>query len=79
MENSVLTILADNKLLFDEVKKTILAEFDLDKLNTSDTNEYLGQVVRARLAGIRKVEEAFRKIEQYKTLLKAEEKKNPAR
>ena len=68
MEKSNLTIIADNPILFQELKDIILKQFNLDGISTSLADESLGQVVRARLDGRKLVEDAFSRILSFKTL-----------
>ncbi len=64
---ALLTILADNTFLFDVVKQTVLAEFQLKEYDTTLSNERLGELVRSDVDGKVKVERAFKKIAQHKT------------
>jgi len=69
-DNAVLSLIADNFALFDAVKKVITDKFDVSSmLNGSVTvdNQRLGEIVRARLEGLAKVEEAFRDIANCKS------------
>lgn len=72
-KNSILKGIADNQALLDAVKGVIESKFSLDVLTTSLTNEQIGQIVRARLDGLKAVKEAFKEIEKYKT----QEEKQP--
>lgn len=74
-----LKILADNPLLFDEVKKCLKKHFSLDGMETTGDNETLGQLVRARVDGLKKLEEAFREIASCATVKPKDEQVNPAR
>lgn len=79
MDTTILKTIADNPALFKAVKEAVLAEFEIDKLDVNQPDDLLGQVVRSRLVGMRKVEEAFRKIEQCKTQEVLKTKINEAR
>ncbi len=81
MDKTLLSIIADNPNLFETLKKLISDEFEIGtpQSDLSVTDEVLGQIFRARLVGINKVESAFRKILEYKTEKPIEEKKNMAR
>jgi hypothetical protein len=80
MDNLILKTIADNPALFEAVKEAVLAEFDIDRLDTSQQdNHLLGEIVRARLEGIKKVEEAFRKIGQHKSVEPAKTEVMPGR
>ena len=81
--NNILTIIADNPALFEAVKKAVLGEFDVStisllKLGGLD-DKRLGELVRAQIEGVRAVEEAFRKIGNYKSRSGQPERVNPAR
>lgn len=76
----ILSLIADNKTLFETVKEVILKHFDI--LSPSDlryNNEQLGAIVRAQLAGKQAVEDAFKEIAAHKTLEKRFETLNPGR
>lgn len=79
--NPILKLVADNPALHDALLKHITEEFStlLVGIDTNKTNEELGEVVRARLQGIEKVRDAFKKISQLKTTPDSSEKRNPAR
>ena len=81
MDKTLLSIVADNPNLFETLKKLITDEFEISapQSDLSVTDEVLGQIFRARLVGINKVESAFRKILTYKTVEKETEKVNMAR
>lgn len=76
---SLLALIADNQLLFDELKACLTKQFSLDALDTTLSNEEIGARVRARLDGLKAVEDAFREIATYKTKTGAEKPQNPAR
>ena len=77
---SILKVLADNPPLLDEVKRVLLEQFTYEsKLHVGMTNEELGEVVRASLVGIKKVEDAFKVVAQYKSEERKPEPLNPAR
>ena len=75
----ILKQLADNPDLFNAVKAVLVRQFDLDGLSTQLADESLGQVVRARLEGLRKVEEGFAEILKHRTVPKSVVPDNPAR
>lgn len=84
MDRPTLKGIADNPDLLKAVKEVILEEFTTDiegywvgDIIALDDKE-LGEVVRARLEGMKKVEAAFKKIEQYKSTPKQTDKENPA-
>ena len=77
--NDVLKQIADNQLLFDALKRVIRKHFSLEDIGNTYDNETLGQLVRARIDGMKKCEEAFIEISQYATIKPKEEAKNPAR
>lgn len=68
MEPSILKSIADNPQLLEAVKEVILKQFSLDKdFSLAQSNEQLGEDVRARLEGIKKVEQGFLEILTHKT------------
>lgn len=85
MEKSILTAIADNPALLEAVRKIVEDEFSFDvdsrwigdSVGISDKD--LGEIVRARIEGLKKVGNAFRKIEHYKTVSERDVNKNPAR
>ena len=78
MSNNVLANLANNKELFDAVREVFLKQFSIDGLKPDIGDELLGQAVRARLIGIKGVEDACREIESHKTVPQSPNKENPA-
>ncbi len=79
MDKSILTIIADNKNLFDEVKSMVLAEFETLPVELGLSNDKLGERVRAKEENKLGVERAFNKILTYKSRKPKDEIKNPAR
>lgn len=79
MSKHIFQGLADNQPLFDEVKKLLIDQFSLDKLETNLTNVELGEKVRARMQALQGIEDAFRVIAQHRSEKETVEKKNPAR
>ena len=79
MPNKILQPLADNQALLTAVKELILKQFSTDSLVVTDSDELLGQMVRARIVGIKAVENAFKEIERYKSTQPQVDKTNPAR
>lgn len=75
----ILKGIADNPALMEELKKLFLEEFEMGDVNISDSNELLGQLVKARLMGVRAVEAVFDKILEYKTPGEKVEGKHPGR
>ncbi len=76
--SELLKSIADNPALTEALKELFLKQFE-DQGNTNLTDEALGQVTRARLDGIKKVNQAFKEIETLKTVKETPEKDNPAR
>ncbi len=74
----ILKVLADNDQLMEAVKVFVQSKFTVEG-NESLSDEVLGQVTRARLTGLRKVEEAFQEIKKFKTIKDNPEQQNPAR
>lgn len=77
----ILKIIADNPALFDALLKHISDEFAVlpAGIDANKTNEELGEVVRARLQGMEKVRESFKKISQLKSTSEQPVKRNEAR
>lgn len=72
---------ADNGMLFETIKNVVLKYFLLDNPATLHglDDKAIGEIVRARLDGRQKVEDAFREIALYKTTEIPKEKINRAR
>lgn len=68
MDKNLLKIIADNPALFDTLKNVLEEKFSVDSLEINMTNEVLGQMVRARIVGLRALEEGFKEIQRYKSL-----------
>lgn len=79
MDKSPFKIIADNKVLFDLLKYTLLSKFDI--ITTADTKDdiVLGQILRASLTGKQNIEDVFKEIEGFKTKAPEQEKINQAR
>lgn len=77
----VLKAFADNPLLFETVRSVILNKFRLDDAQqlVGLEDKKIGEVIRARLDGRAKVEEAFKELSNYKTTKQRETIENPAR
>lgn len=75
MKDPILAVLADNPALLSEVKRVIFNHVSLEsvRIEGSETNEVLGEKVRARIDGRKLVEEAFREIERHKTVKPVDE------
>lgn len=67
--NPVLKALADNPALLETVENALLAEFKMEAERTDDSisDERLGQMFRARIVGIQKVQSALKKIRALKS------------
>ena len=78
MTDNILKILADNQTLSDAVKEVIAKYFSLDKLESDENDIILGQMVRARLVGLKALNDAFKEIETYKSSAGHPKKENPA-
>jgi len=84
MENTdinkdILSGFANNEPLISAVRKILEEQFNASKLELNLSNEQLGERARARIDGMRRVEEAFRQIARYKTFKPKKEGVNPAR
>lgn len=79
----ILKVLADNDALFAALKKLLLSKFALEDHAYSELqgldNEAIGQIVRAKLDGRARVEEAFTEVLRYKSIKKITPAFNPAR
>ena len=78
LEKKILTNLANNPELLKAVKETVLEEFSETPYAEGASDELLGQITRARISGIKRVESAFRVIEGFKTGPQSTSKDNPA-
>jgi len=77
--NPILKTLADNPLLLEATKQAVLDEFKPIEVSDTDDDVVLGQKTRALVVGMKKVSEAFKKIEKLKTVPQSEERINQAR
>lgn len=73
-----LRIVAENPILYEELRKFLLSKFELDTIPDGTDNAQLGEIVRARLDGRLIVDEAFRQIAGLK-IEKPRVAENPAR
>ncbi len=66
---SLLQILADNPNLLAELREVLEKSFLSDSPRTDDqiTDAQLGQMYRARIVGLQKIDDAFREIAKHKT------------
>lgn len=66
--DNILSLVANNQLLFDTLKALLLKQFEFTgRVTDTDTNEILGQQLRSYLEGREKVEAAFKEIALYKS------------
>ena len=78
--NDLLKIVADNPALSAALRELLMKQFGNDSvLEASMTDEQIGQITRARLAGIDKIEAAFKEIERFRSVPVREQSPNPAR
>ena len=77
--NPILKSVADNAELTKALRELFLKQFDESGITTQLDDSSLGQVTRARLEGIKRVEQAFKQIETLKTVEEKPEEDNPAR
>lgn len=81
--DSILKIIADNPALTEALRKVIEDEFEVTTITLSKvenlSDENLGQAVRAQITGMKAINEAFKKIAQYKTNPERIAERNPAR
>ena len=79
--DNILKIIADNPALFEALKKLLGKQFEItdSELEKNMSDELLGQMTRANIVGKNAINNAFREINQYKTISDTPEIKNPAR
>ena len=77
--NEILKSVADNSELTKALKELLLKQFNEEGVSTQLDDSSLGQVTRARLEGIKRVEQAFKQIETLKTVKETPKEDNPAR
>lgn len=79
MINEILRSVADNEELTKALKELLLKQFNEDDVSVKLDDSSLGQVTRARLEGIKRIEQAFKQIETLKTVKEKPTEDNPAR
>lgn len=79
MKHEILKGIADNPPLFEALKELLRSKFSLEGVGKDLPNEQLGEVVRARLEGLARVEEVFVEIARQKSQPPRESAKNLAR
>lgn len=67
MDKTLLKIVADNPALLQVLREVIESKFSVDDMKEMSDDAVLGQMVRARLVGLRLVSEAFKEIERHKS------------
>lgn len=77
MERPLLKSLADNPNLLKELRSLLEEQFMVEENRSDDqvSDERLGQMFRARLVGLQKLEIAFKEIAKYKSRLELPENK----
>lgn len=75
----ILRTFADNEAVMAAVRELLEKQFSTDNLEATDSDILLGQMVRAKLVGLKAIEDAFREIAKYKTVDKSSGKVNPGR
>ena len=78
-DKAILRGVADNPAMLEAIKKVIVGKFSVDEISTRQSNELMGQQIRARIEGLHLVEEAFREIAHCATTQLRVEVLNPAR
>lgn len=77
---NVLSIIADNQALIDALKELFVNKFMKDGAQSDAiSDELLGQMYRARLIGLQKIDEVFKEVSTYKTRRDLPRGPNPAR
>ena len=79
MDKQIFKIIADNKMLFDLLKYTLISKFDIITTVDTESDTVLGQKLRASITGKKNVEELFREIKSFETKAPELEKRNQAR
>lgn len=78
--NDLLKIVADNPALLQALRELLIGKFGHDEvLSASMTDEQIGQITRARLAGIDKIDAAFKEIDRLRSVPARPQSPNPAR
>lgn len=75
----ILKNIADNPALLEALRKTLEKQFSLDNIDTSLTNDQMGEVVRARVDGLKMLDLAFKEIKRFKSVETKPAKINEAR
>lgn len=78
MKDETLKALADNPSLTKAVRDVLEKYFSTDKLTSDLADIELGQMVRARLVGLKAINDAFAEIASYRTQKKPPAGDNPA-
>ncbi len=64
----VLSTVADNPALVSALKELLERYFKVESINTNEVSDVaLGQIYRANIAGLTKLEEAFKELMKHKT------------
>jgi len=79
MDKQLFKIIADNKMLFDLLKYTLLSKFDIITTVDAKDDVLLGQMLRSSITGKQNIEDVFREIDSFKTKAPEQEKINQAR
>lgn len=69
MDRKILSIVADNPTLISVLREVFEEKFSVDGINIGLDNEVLGQMVRARIVGLKALDEGFKEIDRYKTVV----------
>lgn len=78
--NDLIRSFVNNKEVFEVVKNAVLDRFREEKVDPKIlSDEQIGQITRARLDGLERVEAVFREMERYRVQPTPPEPLNPAR
>lgn len=78
--NDILRSFVNNKEVFEAVKEAVVGKFREEKVDTKAlSDEQIGQITRARLDGLERVEAVFREMERYRQTQGGPPPVNPAR
>lgn len=79
MTPDILKVIADNPTLLKAVRETVEKHFSLENIDTSLSNTEMGEVVRAKVDGLKMIDAAFKEIERHKSFAEKPKAENPAR
>lgn len=79
-DKNILSVLADNPALMEAVKLLVTKQFEKPPAMGPDTSDLvLGQFLRAHITGLEAIDNAWKELVQYRTVVEVKRDKNPAR